>query len=99
MHDLVEAKAAYEEFLGKFSDSSESSLNSDWSIQANHASIIGKAIATCLASGDAELRTIAEGDNGLTPYFVDGFKSRNRDKLHEALNHLGKLIYEASYYD
>jgi hypothetical protein len=37
--------------------------------------VLLKAIAACLASGDNELRMCAEGENGLTPYFVGGFKT------------------------
>jgi hypothetical protein len=96
MRELVEARGAYEEFLGRSSNFKDSELKDSQEAMADHARIIGKAIAACLATGDTELREIAEGDNGLTPYTVKDFKTRNRDKLHDALNRLGKLINEIS---
>jgi hypothetical protein len=93
MHELVEARIAYEAWLGESSLFSLEDLKESQSAQRQHANTIGKAIAACLASGDTILRDIAENpQHGLTPYFVEGFKSRNRDKLHEALNRLGVLI-------
>lgn len=91
MKKLIEAREAYEQFLGGNKESQEI-----------HAGIIGKAISVCLATNDNRLSDLA--DKELTPYFAkkeDGdnhpldWATRNRNSLQEAIKLLSKIIKES----
>lgn len=97
MRELVVARADYEAFLGKGSSWTDEALERDQDARHEHAQIIGKAIAACLASGDEKLQLIAEdNDRGLTPYTVKDFRDRNRSSLHFAVKRLGVIVREYS---
>jgi hypothetical protein len=100
MKHLLEASRKYQAFLGM----SEEFRNSGEG-QRELSETIGEAINACLATGDEELRIIAEGDkkgHGLTYArlkkgengSVDDYLTRNREGLFEAIKRMSQLIIE-----
>lgn len=97
MERLLKAAEDFQSLLGK-----PDYYQQDEAGGHEHSEVIGRAIAACLAAGDAELREIVEGKDGLTPYRVkrgeddstEDYKSRNRNALLKAIKRMAELIQE-----